>query len=322
MIGYDVYLYGYDQKNMSIDLTAVLKHKAINKWGLFWLIAGPMSVVMIIAMMGADMSTGAGVSAMIGFSVRWAVPFIFLVVPASSVQILFPGPFPMWWLRNRKYIGMCFAVAMAWQGSFIFIMSNFFRDYYYEDVYLLRDELEGSIGYIFLTAMVVTSFRFGRKYLTQRQWKLLHKSGVYFLWAYPFSVYWWSLSYYGNPPPIDYVFYWCGFIAFTLRIAAWGKTRLKTSKRNSPGSSTPLALRVSGSVIIAFGLVVASTGLQWQKPVTAFLTTPQWSSDLVLWLPFWPFEPYLSIFIIGLGTALFTKVPTGKEVGYTAVPAN
>ena len=43
---------------------------------------------MVIAMMGADLSTGAGVSYMIGFSVRWAVPFIFLVVAAPAVQTL------------------------------------------------------------------------------------------------------------------------------------------------------------------------------------------------------------------------------------------
>ncbi len=292
---------------MSIDLNAVLKNKAVNEWRLFWLISVPMSLVIVIEMLGADISTGPGVSTMIGYSVRFAVPFIFLVVAASSVQILFPGPFPMWWLRNRKYLGLCFAVAMAWQGTFILIMSVFFREYYFEEIYLLRDELEGSIGYIFLPAMVVTSFHFGRKYLSSTQWKLLHKSGIYFLFAYPFSVYWWNLSYYENPQPIDYVFYWSGFLAFTARIAAWGKKRQQARKRNTPESSTPLAFKVLGGAIIAFGLFVSATGLHWQKPVTAFLTAPKWSADLVLWLPYWPFEPYLSLFIIGLGAMLFTK---------------
>jgi len=287
---------------MSIDLKAVLKNKAINEWRLFWLISVPMSLVIAIEMLGTDISTGPGVSTMIGYSVRFAVPFVFLVVAASSVQILFPGPFPMWWLRNRKYLGLCFAVAMAWQGTFILIMSVFFREYYFEDIYLLRDELEGSIGYIFLPAMVVTSFHFGRKYLSATQWKLLHKSGIYFLFAYPFSVYWWNLSYYENPQPIDYVFYWSGFLAFTARIAAWGKKRQQAAER-----STPATFKILGGVIIAFGLFVSATGLHWQKPVTAFLTAPKWSADLVLWLPYWPFEPYLSLFIIGLGAMLVTK---------------
>jgi len=293
---------------MSIDLKAMLQNKAINGWRLFWLVSIPMCIVMVIAMMGVDMSTASGVSHMIQFSVRWAVPFIFMVVAASSVQILFPGPFPMWWLRNRKYIGMCFAVAMAWQGAFIFMMSNFFRDYYFEDVYLLRDELEGSVGYIFLAAMVVTSFRFGRKHLNSTQWKLLHRSAIYFLWAYAFSVYWWNLSYYENPQAIDYVFYWSGFLAFVLRIAAWGKKRQQAAKENTPESSTPPVFKLLGSAIIAFGFFVSATGLHWQEPVTEFLLAPAWSANLVLWLPYWPFEPYLSIFIIGLGTMLLTKV--------------
>ena len=291
---------------MSLDLKALLKNKAINKWRLFWLISIPMSITMVAAMMRSDMSTASGISSMIGFSVRWAVPFIYLVVAASSVQILFPGTFSKWWLRNRKYIGMCFAVAMAWQGLFIFIMSYFFRDYYFENVYLFRDELEGSIGYIFLPAMVVTSFHFGRKHLSAKQWKLLHKSGIYFLWAYPFSTYWWSLSYYQNPVPLDYVYYWCGFLAFAVRIAAWGKQRRQVMDRNAAEGSTPLVLKALGSAIIVLGLVWSAYGLYWQERVTGFLTTQEWSADLVLWLPFWPFEPFLSLFIIGLGTMLAT----------------
>ncbi len=293
---------------MSIDMRVLLKNKAINKWPLFSLISIPMCVIMVIAMLGTDMATGPGVSEMIGFSVRWAVPFIYLVVGASALQTLFPSPFPAWLLRNRKYIGLCFAVAMAWQGLFIFIMSTYFREFYFADVYVLRDELEGSVGYIFLPAMVVTSFEFGRKYLDSKQWKLLHTSGIYFLWAYPFSVYWWNLSYYGNPDPIDYVFYWGGFIAFALRIAAWGKRRLLAARKTRSDGSAPLAIKVLGGGIVAFGLLASTSGLYWQDPVTTFLTAPKWSADLVLWLPFWPFEPYLPLVIIGFGVMLFTRV--------------
>mgnify|MGYP001824003733 FL=1 len=292
---------------MSGDVTAVLKNKAINGWRLFWLVSVPMSIVMVFEMTGTDLSTGQGVSHMIGFSVRWAVPFIYLVVAASALPVLFPGPLSIWLLRNRKFIGFCFAVAMAWQGLFIFMMSSFFRDYYFEEIFYLRDELEGSTGYIFLAAMVVTSFQFGRKYLTPMQWKLLHKSGVYFLWAYPFSVYWWNLSYYENPQPIDYAFYWTGFLAFASRIAAWGKKRRQAAQKQVLGSRGPLAFRIAGGAIVILGLLVAATGLQWQEPVTDFLLAPAWSANLVLWLPYWPFEPYLSLFIIGLGAVLLTK---------------
>lgn len=268
---------------------------------------------MVVAMLRTDMTTGEGVSEMIGFSVRWAVPLIYVVIAASSLQILFPGGISKWLLRNRKYIGLCFAVAMAWQGLFIFMMSNFNRPYYYEEIYLLRDELEGSVGYIFLAAMVITSFKFGRNYLDSKQWKLLHKSGVYFLWAYPFAVYWWALFYYENPQPFEFLFYWGGFLAFALRIAAWGKRRAQASRRAMPESRTPPALKAMGGALIILGLSVAASGLYWQDAVTGFLTAPQWSANLVLWLPFWPFEPFLSLFIIGLGTLLITRVPATER---------
>ena len=72
---------------MSFDLKAVLKNKAINEWRLFWLIATPMSIAIVIAMMGADLSAGPGVSTMIQFSVRFAVPIVFLVIAVSALLL-------------------------------------------------------------------------------------------------------------------------------------------------------------------------------------------------------------------------------------------
>ena len=291
---------------MSTDLNAMLRHKAINGWWLFWLVSIPMSALMVLETLGTDTSTAPGVSHLIGFSVRWAVPFIYIVIATSALQTLFPGPVPAWLLRNRKYVGLMFAVAMAWQGLFIYIMSTIHRDYYFEEIYFFRDELEGSTGYIFLAALVLTSFRFGRKYLDNRQWKLLHTAGVIYLWAYPFSVYWWNLHYYGNPQPIDYVFYWTGLTAFTLRIFAWGKKRRVAAQKLVPDSSTPMGFRILGTATIVAGLVVAATGLMWQDAVTTFLTGPEWSATLLLWLPYWPFEPFLSLVVIGAGVYLGT----------------
>ena len=299
----------------------MLNHKAINGWNLFWLVSIPMSLIMGVEMAGVDLSSGPGVSHLISFSVRFAVPFIYLVTAASALPVLIPGAFAMWLFRNRKYLGMCFAVAMAWQGLFIFLMSNVHRDYYFDEIYLLRDELEGSTGYIFLTAMVLTTFRFGRRHLSQAQWKLLHRSGVYFLWAYPFSVYWWNLAYYPDPQPIDYVFYWAGFLAFASRIAAWGKKRVQAAQRESPDVAVPAAFKVSGGALILAGLTLAILGLEWQAPITAFLTAPAWSANLEHWLPYWPFEPFLSLFLLGLGTLLITPTPDDAKEAHQPLGA-
>lgn len=297
---------------MSTDFNDILKMKAINGWNLFWFISVPMSFAIFIEMMNADMSKGEGVSDMIGYSVRWAIPFIYMVVAASSIHILFPSPVSKWWMRNRKHIGLCFAVAMAWQGLYIFIVSTYFRGYYFEEIYYFRDELEGTVGYLFLVAMVVTSFQIGRKYVNPMQWKLIHKGGVYFLWAYAFSVYWWNIFYYptlepySEPRVLDYVFYWTGFLAFALRITAWGKVRHVALMKNDSESRTPMASKILGGAIIAFALFASATGHQWYESVSAFITGTTRSEELVLWLPFWPLEPFLPLLMIGLGTYLMT----------------
>ena len=306
---------------MNIELAKIFKHKAINEWGLVLVFAVPMCIFNYLAMTDTYIDSPEGLSHMIGYSVRWAVPFIYLVVAASSVKILFPGVFSAWWMRNRKYIGLVFAVGMAWQAAFIFMLSTFHRDYYFSDVYYFRDEIEGSVGYIFLVAMVITSFQFARKRVNHAQWKLIQKGGIYFLWAYPFSVYWWNLFYYpyvdgySNPELHDYLFYWAGFLAFAMRIFAWGKLRNKAlSKSDVNGSPSTLAL-VLGAGLIFVGLIGAATGKYWFDGVSSLVSSPAWSAEMALWLPFWPLEPFMPLIVMGAGVYLATKGRALRGVG-------
>ncbi|MEM9533396.1 MAG: hypothetical protein AAGA23_20915 [Pseudomonadota bacterium] len=301
---------------VSSNSKGVLNRPFLNGWTLFTLLAAVMSAAMIREAWSTGLVGPAEVSHMIGYSVRWSIPFIFLVAASSALQTLFPSRISLWLLRNRKYLGLSFAVAMAWQGLFIAIISTIHSDYYYDEIFYFRDELEGSTGYLFLTAMVITSFRFGRQLLSQRQWKFLHRTGMYFLWAYPFSTYWWSISYYPNPQIHDYIFYLLGFLAVALRIAAWGKKRRRAAEKN--GLATPLVARVLGIGFVAAGLAAAVVGLRWQEFTTELLTSAQWSATLELWLPFWPFEPFLPLFAIGIGAMLMTTTPTASDARVSA----
>ena len=128
---------------MSANLNELLKSKMINSWNLFWLITAPISLVMVLAMIRADLSSAEGVSSMIQLSVRCAVPWLFVAFAASSLQVVFPGVFSRWLLRNRKNIGLCFAAAMAWQLFFILWLVGIHTEYYVDDVYVLSDVVEG-----------------------------------------------------------------------------------------------------------------------------------------------------------------------------------
>jgi len=284
-----------------------LKNRAVNGWNLFWLVTAPVSALMIFSMTRADLSSGEGVSSMIQLSVRWSVPWLYLAFAASSVQVLFPGPLGRWLLRNRKILGLCFAAAMAWQLLFIVWLVTAYRDYYVAEVYVLRDVIEGVLGYLLLIAMTLTSFRFGRKLLKPKSWRLLHKTGIYFLWAYGFSVYWWELFYYQSPDWIDYLFYWAGLLTWGLRAAAWSQERRKLAAKTAPGSaSRPVAIWL-GLVLVGIGLIAASTGSLWWEPVEELLTGYALTRIPELYLPYWPPIPFLPLFVIALGALLTRK---------------
>jgi DMSO/TMAO reductase YedYZ heme-binding membrane subunit len=292
---------------MTFMMNDFLKNKAINEWRLFWLISAPISIIMIIAMLQIDSWSGPSVSSMIQLSVRSAVPWLFIAMSASSLQLLFPGVFSRWLLRNRKIIGLIFASAMAWQLFFILWLVTIYNEYYIGEVYVLRDAIEGVVGYLFLIAMVLTSFNFGRKRLKPKSWRLLHKSGIYFLWAYAFSVYWWALFYYPNPVGIDYVYYWTGFLAWSLRAAAWRKKRWMRAEKTSPGVQVQAEFSLMGYAFIAFGVLAASFGSVWREPVQELITGYAITHLPEKYLPYWPFEPFLSLFIIAFGVYLTTK---------------
>lgn len=283
------------------ELNNLLNNKAINAWRLFWLIIGPISIAVIVAMLRTDLSTGEGVSFMVQLSVRCAVPLLFVAFAASSTAALFPGTLSSWLLRNRKFIGLSFAAAMAWQALFIIWLVTVHRDYYVAEVYVLRDVIEGVLGYSFLIAMTLTSFRFGRKHLTPKQWKLLHTLGIYSLWIYAFSVYWWNLYYYSNPLLIDYIYYWAAFLAWALRTTAWRKKRLQSAE-----GGQPVATRLIGTAIMLAGLIVVAFGTPWREMSGEFMSGFAFSNWLLLYLPYWPFEPYIPLFVILLGISITT----------------
>jgi len=202
-----------------------LRHRWLNGYGLLALIVGPMCVVVVTAIAGSDLGDPAAVSSMIAVSVRLAVPWLYLAFAASSLVVLFPGITSRWILRNRRIFGLSFAAGMAWQLAFIVWLVFGHFDYYLSEAYSLVDLAVQIPGYLVLIPMTVTSFAFGRRMITPTSWKRLHKGGIYFLWAVVWSTYWYELYYYDDIQAVDYAYYWAGFAAWGVRMAAWTRQR-------------------------------------------------------------------------------------------------
>ena len=206
---------------------SMMRHKAVNGWTLFSIVVVPMCLAALLAMTTVDLSSSLGVSSMIQFSVRLAVPWLFIAFCASSLVAIFPGEFSRWVLRNRRMFGLCFATGMAWQLFFIVWLVVGHFDYYMEEAYDYLSLLEQVPGYVLLIAMTITSFGFGRSKLSPKQWKILHTGGIYFIWFVVWTTYWFELFYYDDIQFIDYLYYWAGFTAWALRMAAWTSKRMR-----------------------------------------------------------------------------------------------
>lgn len=280
----------------------VWQHPVINGWSLFALVVGPLCLAMVWALAQKDMGSAGGVSAMIAFSVRLSVPWLFLAFAASSIQKLFPSAAGRWLVRNRRYIGLCFAAGMAWQALFILWLLAAHRAYYIEEVYVLRDAIEGVIGYAALAAMTVTSFEFGRRPLTSRQWKWLHTGSIYFLWAYAFSTYWHELYYYPDPDLADYGYYGAALSAWALRLAAWVRQR----RRAGAAEVNRAVLAIAGGLVVLAALGAASGGV-WVGPAYEELYGFSLARPLERFMPFWPFIPFLPLFVAAAGAALLAR---------------
>ncbi|MEH6581616.1 MAG: hypothetical protein V7754_06735 [Halioglobus sp.] len=294
-----------------MQLKTLLKHPAINEWRLLGCITLVMSLAVIGTASGLDLSRAESVSAMIAYSVRWSVPWLYLAFAASSLQQLVGNDLSRWLLRNRKIMGLSFATGMTWQVSFILWLVIGHSDYYVNEVYVLRDAIEGLVGYALLIAMTVTTFKFARSAMKPKHWKTLHRWGIYYLWAYAFSVYWHELFYYKEPDWVDYCYYLGGALSLLLRITAWSKKQLQQAEKQgrlAEASSVPWS--GLGAMLVVAGLLAAVMGLWWADMAYLYFWDVSSFSWLELYMPYWPFIPYLPMFLVLAGVALRVRGQT------------
>jgi len=204
---------------------SLLESKNLNGWRLLYWIAGVNSVAVIAYSATQDLSGPSGVSEMIQMSVRCTVPLLYLVFVASALNVVAPGTFSRWLLRNRRYFGLSYAATMCWQLVFILWMWAAHWEYYTEEVYDLEDIIFQAGGYLIIFAMTITSFLPVRRKMTLLQWQVLHKTGIYWLWYTVTSTYVYEIFVYEDQQILDYFYMTAGVLVYLLRLAAWLQSR-------------------------------------------------------------------------------------------------
>ena len=81
---------------MATRQSFLTKSRYFNNWSLFAIVVVPMSIAVIVAMTTVDLTAPSAISALITFSVRLAVPWLYIAFAASSLVVVFPGALWPW----------------------------------------------------------------------------------------------------------------------------------------------------------------------------------------------------------------------------------
>jgi len=150
------------------------------KWRLLGFISAILCA-MALAIVLMDMNVD-GVRRMIRATARTSLLLFLLAFTAAAVWKHFPNPWTRWQRRNRRYLGLGFAVSHTIHAVGIAAYVVLYPDLF--PVKLASAVLiPNYIAYAFIWLMALTSFDRTASWIGARAWKVLHIAGAYYLWA-------------------------------------------------------------------------------------------------------------------------------------------
>jgi hypothetical protein len=165
----------------------------------------------VVSIQGTD---EAGIRALVRATARVSFLFFLPVYLASSLRRLWPTPATRWMLANRRYLGVSFFVAHALHLDSIWMLSLLLGDSFAMDAQSLYG---GGLAYVFAFAMAVTSSDRAFAWLGARRWRLLHRTGIHYIW-YIWAFTWLPTSF---ASPLYALFSALTLGAAGVRFAAW-----------------------------------------------------------------------------------------------------
>ncbi|WP_394541047.1 ferric reductase-like transmembrane domain-containing protein [Lysobacter enzymogenes] len=149
-------------------------------WPLLGLIA-----VAVLAMTGLTIAAQAdlveGVHSAVRATARSSFALFLLVFTASAFAVLLPGPASAALLRERRYLGLGFAFSHLVHAIVIYAYGRLAPEFWPSRTGLAN--VPGTLGYLFLLAMTITSFKPVARRMSATAWKRLHTAGMWVLAA-------------------------------------------------------------------------------------------------------------------------------------------
>lgn len=169
----------------SLEAVGMTTPSYYGKWQEGWyLCASLTTVVLAVALaIGVAQPDVVGVRAVAVFSARFALVLFCTAFAASALHTLWPAPRTHWLKRNRRYLGVAFAAAHTVHMAAVIAFAIAAPALFDTAKPPFAFSILGAIGYLFMYAMVATSFDRTAAWLGKSAWKWLHRSGSYYLWS-------------------------------------------------------------------------------------------------------------------------------------------
>jgi methionine sulfoxide reductase heme-binding subunit len=193
-----------------------------------WRLTGVLSLLlaaMALYLLSVDGWQADGIRLVIRATARTSLVLFVLAFTASAMVELLPSEATRWQRRNRRYLGVSFAVSHFIHLAAIVSLALVDRVLFWKLTNLGTIVLAGA-AYLFIAAMAATSFDRTAAWLGPRKWRLLHLVGGWYIWiSFAVAI--------GKRVPLDR-FYWpmaaLIFAAGIVRLAAmWRRNRRRVA---------------------------------------------------------------------------------------------
>ena len=148
-----------------------------------WRLTGRLSLL-LAAMTAVSLALHPdidGVRLMIRATARTSLVLFALAFTAAALGQLVPNDVTRWQRRNRRYLGVSFAVSHALHLAALIALVWTDPALFWTFTNPANIVLAGT-AYLFIAAMTVTSFDRTAAWLGARKWRLLHLVGGWYIW--------------------------------------------------------------------------------------------------------------------------------------------
>ncbi|MBI3197327.1 MAG: hypothetical protein HYZ40_07420 [Rhodospirillales bacterium] len=167
-----------------------------------WRLVGVLSFLLAAMTAGLLISHHGdieGIRVAIRATARTSLVLFVMAFTASALVELLPAAATRWQRRNRRYLGVSFAVSHFIHLGAIVALALVDRSLFWKLTNVGTILLAGT-AYLFIAAMAATSFDRTAAWLGPRKWHLLHLVGGWYIWiSFAIAV--------GKRVPLD-CFYW------------------------------------------------------------------------------------------------------------------